>query len=236
MTYPQLPKKPHGNAVKVLFWIGIGGLLLRFYRPAIDKRLTGPLLPPQQVYPPVQPLLPRLEVPRLPPVELSEEGKRKPNGLLRGLKLSDLVPISSKLMEYPEPADAALARMVNYPAVVLAVGRRGGGKTAAILRMQELLRDVAPPYAIGLPAKASRLLPEWYGLAGDLADIPDNATVYFPESYRTYHARSTQSTLGRSLSDLVNLVAPSPAYSFLRRPEHRSAGPEHLVRSGPDSG
>ena len=97
MNYPQPPKKPHGNAVKVLFWVGIGGLLLRYYRPAIDKRLPGPLLPPQQVYPPVQPLLPRLEVPplppvelpRLPPVELSEEGKRKLNGLLRGLRLSD---------------------------------------------------------------------------------------------------------------------------------------------------
>jgi hypothetical protein len=29
--------------------------------------------------------------------------------------------------------------------------------------------------------------------------------VYFPESYRFFHARSTQSQLGRSLSDLVNL-------------------------------
>ena len=94
---------------------------------------------------------------------------------------SELVPTSSELMEYPDPADAALARMVDHPTVVLAIGRKGGGKTAVILRMQELMRDVAPPYAIGLPEKASRLLPEWYGLADDLEDIPENATVYFPE-------------------------------------------------------
>ncbi len=77
--------------------------------------------------------------------------------------------------------------------MVLVLGRRGSGKTALVLRLQELLRDVAPPYAVGLPAKAARMLPEWYGLADDACDIPSNASIYFPESYRFFHARSTQS-------------------------------------------
>ena len=205
MNYRQPRKRKPDNTIKVLFWSSIGGLLLRYYWPAIDKWFSEPFLPPQQIYPPVQPVLPQLEVPPLPQVGLSEEGNRELIDLFRGLRQSDLIPISSELMEYPEPADAALARMVNHPSVVLAIGRKGGGKTAVILRIQELLRDVAPPYAIGLPKDARRLLPEWYGLADDLADVPNNATVYFPESYRTYHARSTQSKQGRSLSDLVNL-------------------------------
>ena len=205
MKYRQSRKRKPDNTVKVLFWGSIGGLLLRYYWPAIDKWLSEPIFPPQQIYPPVQPVSPQLEVPPLPQVELSEEGRRELIDLFGGWPPSDLVPTSSELMEYPEPADAALARMVDHPTVVLAIGRKGGGKTAVILRMQELMRDVAPPYAIGLPEKASRLLPEWYGLADDLEDIPENATVYFPESYRTYHARSTQSQQGRSLSDLVNL-------------------------------
>ena len=205
MQNRQSGKKKPDNTVKVLFWAGVGGLLIKHNWPKINKWLSEPFLPPQQIYPRVQPVSPQLEVPELPQVELSEEGRRELIDLFGGWPPSDLVTISSELMEYPDPADAALARMVDHPTVVLAIGRKGGGKTAVILRMQELMRDVAPPYAIGLPEKASRLLPEWYGLADDLEDIPENATVYFPESYRTYHARSTQSQQGRSLSDLVNL-------------------------------
>ena len=109
------------------------------------------------------------------------------------------------ILNYPSPVDAPLAQKVSHPATVLVFGRRGSGKSVLIMRLQELLRDVAPPYAIGLPAKAARLLPSWYGLADEPGDIPPNATVYFPESYRFFHARSTQSHLGRTVSELVNL-------------------------------
>ncbi len=205
MIYRQPRKRKTNNFGKVLFWGGVGGLIIKHNWTKIDKWLSEPIPAPQQAYPQVQPVSPQMELPPLPPFEFSEEGKKRFFELLRNMGQSELVPTSSELMEYPDPADAALARMVDHPSVVLAIGRKGGGKTAVILRIQELMRDVAPPYAIGLPEKASRLLPEWYGLADDLEDIPENATVYFPESYRTYHARSTQSQQGRSLSDLVNL-------------------------------
>ena len=109
------------------------------------------------------------------------------------------------LSDYPSPADAPLAEIVDHPSAVLVSGRRGSGKTATIMRVQELLRDVAPPYAIGLPAKAANLLPSWYGLADDPADVPTNSTIYFPESYRFFHSRATQSLMGRKVSELVNL-------------------------------
>ncbi len=77
MKQRQSGKKKPDNTVKVLFWGSIGGLLLRYYWPAIDKWLSEPFLPPQQIYPPVQPVSPQLEVPPLPQVELSEEGRRE---------------------------------------------------------------------------------------------------------------------------------------------------------------
>ncbi len=61
------------------------------------------------------------------------------------------------------------------------------------------------PYAVGLPGKASGLLPEWYGLAQDFHTVPNNAVIYVPESYRFFHARDTQSAQGRAVADLVNL-------------------------------
>ncbi len=106
---------------------------------------------------------------------------------------------------YVPPVDDPLARLVTHPAVVLVLGHRGSGKSALAIRLQELLRDIAPAYAIGLPAKASRLLPEWYGLVDDASTIPPNAIIYIPESYRLFHSRSTQSAQGRAIGELVNL-------------------------------
>ncbi len=98
---------------------------------------------------------------------------------------------------YTSALDEPLARLVRHPAVILILGHRGSGKTALAVRLQELLRDAAPPYAVGLPPKASRLLPDWYGLSDDFDTIPRNAIVYVPESYRLFHARTTQTAQGR---------------------------------------
>lgn len=106
---------------------------------------------------------------------------------------------------YSPPVDEDLARLVDHPAVVLIVGHRGRGKTALAVRLQELLMDLAAPYAVGLPSKASELLPNWYGITDDPGLIPRNATIYIPESYRLFHSRSSQSVQGRAIADLVNL-------------------------------
>jgi len=106
---------------------------------------------------------------------------------------------------YVPPPDLALARLIHHPAVVLIVGHRDMGKTALAGRLQELKRDEAPPYAVGLPPKARRILPDWYGLTDDPANVPPNAIIYVPESYRMFHARATQTAQGRTIGDLVNL-------------------------------
>ncbi len=106
---------------------------------------------------------------------------------------------------YTPDLDEPLARLVRHPAVILILGHRGSGKTALAVRLQELLRDAAPPYAVGLPPKAARLLPDWYGLSSDFNTVPNNAIVYVPESYRMFHARTSQTAQGRMIADLINL-------------------------------
>ncbi|MCH9036417.1 MAG: helix-turn-helix domain-containing protein [Chloroflexi bacterium] len=102
------------------------------------------------------------------------------------------------------PVDFALASLIPHPSVILIVGHRGSGKSALAVRIQELKQDIAPPYAIGLPPKAARLLPQWYGLTDNALDVPPNATIYLPESYLLFHARATQSAQGRAVGELVN--------------------------------
>ena len=137
---------------------------------------------------------------------------------------------------YTPDLDESLARLVRHPAVILILGHRGSGKTALAVRLQELLRDAAPPYAVGLPPKAGKLLPDWYGLSSDFNTIPNNAIVYVPESYRMFHARTSQTAQGRMIADLINLSRHRQAYPDFRRSERRAVGPQHHLRGGPGPG
>ena len=103
------------------------------------------------------------------------------------------------------PVDHNLARIFDHPTVILILGARGSGKTALAVRIQEFLRHIAAPYAVGLPPKASKLLPDWYGLADDFSTIPNNSIIYVPEAYRLFHSRSSQSAQGLAIADIVNL-------------------------------
>ena len=105
----------------------------------------------------------------------------------------------------PPPLDQDLLTIIKHPCILLVLGHRGSGKSSLACRLQELLRDQVAPYAIGLPPKAAKLLPDWYGLADDPRDIPQNSFIYVPESYRLFHVRSSQSAQGRDSGDWVNL-------------------------------
>ena len=187
------------------------GLIIRKNWPTIEKFLFEPVPVLQQPNQLIQLPASQLELPPPKPLQASAEANQMVWDLLNPKMLeagpTSLLENSSGfgVLEYPSPPDAALAEMVHHPSGILVCGHRGSGKTATIMRLQELLTHVAPPYAIGLPAKAARLLPSWYGLADDPADVPPNSTIYFPESYRFFHSRTTQSQMGRMVSDLINL-------------------------------
>ncbi|MEE9324580.1 MAG: hypothetical protein V3U90_03385, partial [Dehalococcoidia bacterium] len=137
-----------------------------------------------------------------------EDSLSKPfDEALDALRRSLGLDTNSLFSETPprDPPDLPLARLIPHPSVVVVLGHRGKGKTVLCCRIQDLKRDIAPPYAIDLPPKARRILPDWYGLADNPFDVPPNAVIYIPESYRMFHARATQTAQGRTVGDLVNL-------------------------------
>ena len=136
-----------------------------------------------------------------PPPSITLPGPYRPSLLDSGESITP-----QQEVPYVPEVDEAIARLIHHPALIVILGHRGKGKTALAFRLQELLRDVAAPYAIGLPQKAARLLPSWYGLADDFDTIPNNAVISVPESHRLFHARNTQSARGRTASNLVNLL------------------------------
>ena len=103
------------------------------------------------------------------------------------------------------PPDRDIARICNHPFVSLVCGHRNGGKTALAVRIQELLRHEADPYAVGLPDEALKLLPDWYGVVQSVEELPANCVAYIPEAYRTFHARGRGISQAQLVSNLVNL-------------------------------
>ena len=92
-----------------------------------------------------------------------------------------LAPEDKVILPNP-PDDSAMAGLIRHPTVIVIVGHRDSGKSSLAVRIQELEQDIAPPYAVGLPSTAARLLPSWYGLTDNLLDLTSNAIIYIPES------------------------------------------------------
>ena len=165
--------------------------------PPTSKPLPLPMNQPLRLQM-SQPATPSVQPPTLP-------AKFNLDGVMAGSS-NPIVEATPTPTVPPLPADQALAEVMPESGVVISTGQRGGGKTGVNMRAQELLKDRLRPYAIGLPASAARLLPSWYGLADDISAVPNKVSIYLPESYRDFHARTTQSVQGRAVGDLVNLV------------------------------
>ena len=102
------------------------------------------------------------------------------------------------------PPDADLLRLIPHPSVILAIGKRGAGKTVFGYRLLELNRDRAEPYLVG-PSSLQKLLPSWIGIVQRLEDAPHGAVVLLDEAYMTYHARGSMTADGRTIGQAVNL-------------------------------
>lgn len=103
------------------------------------------------------------------------------------------------------PPDRNIGRICQHPFICLVCGHRNSGKTALVIRVQEILRYEADPYAVGLPDEALKLLPSWYGVVQSVEELPENCTAYIPEAYRSFHARGRGASQAQLVSDLVNL-------------------------------
>ncbi len=72
--------------------------------------------------------------------------------------------------------------MIEHPAVVLILGKRGSGKSALAYPLLELFRYRVTPYVVGVPLRARKLLPDWIGIAPSLEDVPPNSMALVDEA------------------------------------------------------
>lgn len=95
--------------------------------------------------------------------------------------------------------------VISHPSVVLILGARGSGKSAAGYRILEHLRHIADLYVVALPQKARKLLPDWIGNVPSIEGLPQDSVGLVDESYTLFHSRGSSSDKARSLSNRINL-------------------------------
>jgi hypothetical protein len=105
----------------------------------------------------------------------------------------------------PPETDAVWPDILAHPTVVVILGSRGSGKTGLGFRILDLLRYVAAPYVVGLPAAARDLVPDWIGIAPTLEDVPANAVILVDEAQLRFHSRASQARVTKALSDALSL-------------------------------
>ena len=101
--------------------------------------------------------------------------------------------------------DARWLEVIVHPAVVLILGKRGGGKSALAYRLLELFRYRLVPYVVGIPNTARRLLPDWIGIVPTLEELPSKCIALVDEAYLSYHARGSMAAASKAMSQAINL-------------------------------
>ena len=94
---------------------------------------------------------------------------------------------------------------IAHPAIVVALGGRGTGKSATCFRIAEDFRYRLTPYVVGFPEHSRGLLPEWIGIAQSLEDVPAGAIAIVDEAYSSHHARDWQKTGNKDVCRQLNL-------------------------------
>lgn len=117
--------------------------------------------------------------------------------------------VNEELHLAPIPAgieiDSHWRELVLHPSVILILGKRGSGKSSLGYRLLEQLRTTTKPYVIGLPDTAASKLPDWIGIATSLDEVPPGSTVLVDEAYILFHARNSQTSANKELSQALNL-------------------------------
>lgn len=120
-------------------------------------------------------------------------------------KKIEIIPALSALDPLVGDKDSRLLKVIIPPFVVLVLGKRGSGKSGLGYRLLELFRYQLTPYVLGIPAEAQKLLPDWIGVAQDLAQIPQGSIVLVDEAYLNYHSRESLKIQNREMSRIINL-------------------------------
>jgi len=95
--------------------------------------------------------------------------------------------------------------LIVHPSIVLILGGKGSGKTAAGFRFLEIFKDKLEPYVIALPKQCENLLPTWIGIRNSLDEVPPGSISLVDEAYLANHARDWAKAESREICRLLNL-------------------------------
>ena len=125
---------------------------------------------------------------------------------IQDLSLSppDSLPVSTPVSPPVDP-DARWRGVIVPPAVVLILGKRGGGKSALAYRLLELFQYQLTPFVVGAPSRSQRLFPEWIGICPSLDELPQDCIALVDEAYLLYHSRQSSAATSRDMSQQLNL-------------------------------
>lgn len=94
--------------------------------------------------------------------------------------------------------------VIKHPAIVVILGGRGEGKSAAGYQIAEEFRYSLTPYIVGFPENKKNLLPGWMGIAQRLEDVPPGSIIIVDEAYLPYHSRAWQKSESKEICQLLN--------------------------------
>ncbi len=122
-------------------------------------------------------------------------------------KVNETGSLNSVLAVPPKqiPAYSKWREVIKHPAIVLVLGGRGSGKSAASYRVIEDFRYSLSPYVVGFPEHSKELLPDWIGIERKLEDVPPKSISIVDEAYLSHHAREWQKIENRDICRLLNL-------------------------------
>lgn len=112
---------------------------------------------------------------------------------------------NSILSSFQTPIDNRWLDIIEHPAIVLVLGSKGSGKSAACYRFLELFRYKLTPYVVGFPEQGKGLLPDWIGIAKSLEEVPPKSISLVDEAYLLHHARDRLTTENKNICRLLNL-------------------------------
>ncbi len=108
----------------------------------------------------------------------------------------------------PEEFETFLQQIKSYPASIVILGARGGGKSALSYALIEYLKHETgkPAYVLGAPHAKKYLLPQWLQIVDSFDEVKPDSLLLVDEAGIILNSRNSGKKLNRSFVDVNALL------------------------------